>query len=82
MMGYGWGGWGNMMGPGGFGLLGWIPMLFFWLILILGFVALVDYLSKSGQVKENKSARDILEERYAKGEINKEKFEEMKKDLS
>jgi len=82
MMGYG--SWNNMMGSwNGLGLLGWIPMLLFWILLILGVVALFRYLggsTKSG-VKE-KSHLDILKERYAKGEIDKKEFDEMKKDLA
>src|SRR3989304_2627906 len=40
---------GNMMGGwNGFGLLGWIPMLLFWILLILGVVALFRYLGGSG----------------------------------
>ena len=75
-------GWGNMMGWNGFGLLGWIPMLLFWVFLILGVVALVRYLGRSGQQQENKTPLEILKKRYAGGEINKKEFEEMKKDLA
>lgn len=80
MMGFG----GNniMGGWNAFGLLGWIPMLLFWILLILGVVALFRYLG--GSTKSNdkeKSPLDILKERYAKGGIDKKEFEQMKKDL-
>ena len=79
MMGY----YGNSMmgGWNGFGFLGWLPMLIFWVLLILGIVALVRYLGRSGQNQEDKTPLDILKERYARGEINKKEFEEKKRDL-
>lgn len=81
MMGYGE--WNNMMGGwNGFGLLGWIPMLLFWVLLIVGVVALVRYLGRTGQQQDNKTPLEILKGRYAKGEIDKKEFEEKKRDLS
>ncbi|MCL4338649.1 SHOCT domain-containing protein [Patescibacteria group bacterium] len=84
MMGYGgWNNWGNMMGWGGFGF-GWIFMIIFWTLIILGVVALVRYLGGTRQnntIDRANPPLDILKERYAKGEINKKEFEEMKKDL-
>jgi putative membrane protein len=78
MMGYG--GWNNMMG--GFGLLGWIPMLLFWILLILGVVTFLRYLGGSARSGDKgRSPLDILKERYAKGEIDKKEFVQMKKDL-
>lgn len=75
-------GFGNMMsGWGGFGILGWLSMLIFWAPLILGVIALVRYVSKSSSSKEDKTPLDILKERYARGEIGKKEFEEMKGDL-
>ncbi|MBI5452985.1 SHOCT domain-containing protein [Candidatus Gottesmanbacteria bacterium] len=81
MMGYG--GWNNMMGGwSGSGILGWISMLLFWSLLILGVIALFRYLGVSGRrIDESKSPLDILKERYARGKIDKKEFEGMKKDL-
>jgi len=80
MMGYG--SWNNMMGGrNGFGVLGWLPMLLFWILLILGVVALLRYLGRSGQQQKHRAPLDVLKERYAKGEIDKKEFEQMKKDL-
>ena len=73
MMGYGW---------NGFNTFGWLFMIFFWLLLILGVIALFRYLSKSGSSKEGKTPLDILKERYARGEMSNKEFEEMKKDLT
>ena len=85
---YGWQnqgrGWG-MMGPGMMGGYGWgwfmpIFMILFWGLVIWGIVALVRGASSSSEHKD--SALEVLKRRYAKGEINKEEFEQKKKDLA
>ena len=81
------GGGGNpMMGYGGWGGFGFgcFFMIIFWILIILGVVALVRYLggTKQNSVDKDKTPLDILKERYARGEINKKEFEEIKKDLS
>jgi len=78
-MRYGWG-----YPYGGFGLFTWIPELIFWMILVFIFIRLFRH---SGHWHDHDHSSpestplDILKERYAKGEIDKKQFEEMKKDL-
>ncbi len=84
--GYGYG----MMGPwmmGGFGGMWFMPiiMIVFWGLVIWGIVALVrggGWAGCCGSASApSDSALEILKRRYARGEINKEEFEEKKKDL-
>lgn len=85
MMNWG-GGDSNMMswGLGSIGLFGWVFMILFWSLLILGIVALIKWIAvqgKPGGEKSGQSPLEILKTRYAKGEINKKEYEEMKKEL-
>lgn len=67
------------VGPG-FGILGGVVSLLVWIAIIIGIVYLVRYIMTQGSVGRHRAA-DILKERYAKGEITKEQFEQMKKEL-
>jgi len=71
-----WGGYrGWDMGPGmmGWGMMGWfgpLLMIVFWAAVIVAIVFLIRWI-----------AMEILKKRYARGEINKQEFEEKKRDL-
>ena len=67
-------------GMGGYGMMGFgfIFMLLFWGVIIW----LIIYLINTAQSnKRDEDALTTLKKRYAKGEINKKQFEEMKKEL-
>jgi putative membrane protein len=74
-----WGGWGWGMG------FGWIFMILFWALVILGILALARWLfspgGSSGSGGSGRAPLDILKERYARGEINREQYEQMRRDL-
>lgn len=73
---------GGGMGLGMFGLAGFLVNLIVWIVIIGSVAYLVSYLAKNaGRMGKSKDSTDILKERYAKGEIDKEQFERMKKDL-
>jgi len=79
MMG-GFNGFGGGMGFGGIG------MLLFWGLVIAGVVLLARWWgtgpsSSASSPARGKSALDILGERYAKGEIDKEEYDQKRRDL-
>jgi len=81
------------IGSQGFG--GWMPMMhygfgyggtFMWIIFLIVTGLLIYYFiqirkTKSRTSPENESHLDILKKRYAKGEISKEEYDRIKRDL-
>lgn len=73
--------WANAYGWMGFG---WIFMALFWGLVIVGIVALVRWLGTSNRESPGaprSKALDILQERYARGEIEREEYEQKRRDL-
>ena len=77
---WGWGMHPMMWGTWGFGMM--LMMILFWGLLIVAVVMGIRWLSREGQERRSDSALEILRQRYARGEINKEEFEAKKRDLS
>jgi putative membrane protein len=81
MMDWGAGhGWGYMHG------FGWIFVVLFWIVVIVGIVVLVRWLGISpGQTTtpppREKTALDILDERFARGEIDQQEYEQKRQVL-
>lgn len=57
---------------------GFLPMILFWGLVMYGIVLLFRY--HSGPTNK-KDILEMLKERYAKGEITREEFETIKKDI-
>jgi putative membrane protein len=79
-------GWGDHgYGMWGMGWFGWILMTLFWVIVIVGIVMLIRYLwstqKQGSSTLDKRDPLDILKERYAKGEIDTQEFEERKSTL-
>ncbi len=74
--------WSHMSTYGG----GWgmgFGMVLLGVLIIIGIVAMVRWTSGSGphSSPHSKSALDVLKDRYARGEIDKQKFEEKRHDV-
>jgi len=82
MYGYGLnGGWyGHTLFGGFFMILVWVAVIFFvvWLVREMS----GSNKKQDGREHHAKTALDILNERYAKGEIDRKEFEEKGKDIS
>ncbi len=81
---HGWYGYGSQMGA--WGWIGGIAMILFWILIVVGLVVLIRFLIARTRAEGTGAAShrdpvDILRERYAKGEIDREEFERKKTDL-
>jgi putative membrane protein len=77
MRGHAWM-WGLGMGFGG------LTMVLFWAVLLVGLVLLARSVGMSagiGQRPSESTPLDVLKHRYASGQITREQFEQMRKDL-
>ena len=68
------------IGGGGW-LLGGIFMLIFWGGLITLIVWAITRFTRRSDTTQSHAPLDIAKQRYARGEITKEQFEQIKKDL-
>ncbi len=74
-----------MYGPAGGGMWMFFHFLF-WTLVVIGVILLIVWVVRqtgkvtSGHAEE--SALDILKKRYARGEITKEEYDKVKKDIS
>ncbi|NIM95401.1 MAG: hypothetical protein GTO18_17025 [Anaerolineales bacterium] len=71
----------------GFGFIGLLVMLVFWGIVIAGAIWLMRYIFPGAGLpndkgeKQSMSAREIIDHRYARGEITREQYLGMTEDL-
>jgi putative membrane protein len=77
---WGWGMHPMWWGAWGFGMM--IMMILFWVLIIVAVVLGIRWLIGQGKDSRSDSALEVLRQRYARGEINKDEFDAKKKDLS
>ncbi len=76
--------------PFGFGFgMGGIFMILWWVIIIVGVVALLRWLAQGAGTHStghgsgsSRSPMDILKERYARGEIDEAEYQKIKRELT
>ena len=82
-----WHGW--MHGPGGWAPGRGLMMFLFWILVVVGVVFLAWFLASVGRRAQlpppsapgQETALEVLRKRYARGEISREQYQEMKREL-
>jgi len=65
-------------GPG----FGWIFIVLFWALVVFGIIALAKWILARGDAGSGRRRPiDILKERYARGEITRDQYEQMRRDV-
>ena len=54
----------------------------FWVLVIVALIAGIRWLATQGRESRTDTALEILRQRYARGEINRDEFDAKKRDLS
>ena len=85
-MGYGYGSHWGMMGGWGYG---WgVAHMIIWVVIVIAIIVGIVWLVRSLSAKDDRvlprrrAGLDVLEERYARGEINRDEYLEKKRDLN
>lgn len=63
---------------------GWLATILFWIVIILSLIFLIRKMFEGTQLEnegDTQKALDLLKERYARGEIDRNEFEQKKHDL-
>ncbi|NQT31384.1 MAG: SHOCT domain-containing protein [Deltaproteobacteria bacterium] len=68
-----------MMLFGGWMIIVWVVVI---ALIVWGVITLVKHSSSTTNTSQKREPLEIAGERYAKGEISKEEYEEIKKNLS
>lgn len=79
---WGWGGhpmWG-MWGGWGLGMFSFV--LVFWVLVLVALVLGIRWLVSQGGPAKPDSALEVLRQRYARGEIDRDEFEQKRRDLA
>jgi putative membrane protein len=67
--GWGWGGW----------LLGTVVMIAFWALVVWAIVSATRHSGRGGS--DERTAEDVLDERFARGEIDADEYEQRRRVL-
>lgn len=56
-------------------------LLLLLVLIIVVLIQLIFYLRRANRGDDRRTARQILDERYARGEIDRDQYEQMRRDL-
>ena len=70
---------------GGWGVGMMLVMVLFWALVVVGIVYLVRWVAEAGRGPARPASEEtpleILQKRYARGELNRDQYEQMRQDL-